>query len=111
MNRTAIIAAAFAFAATPGLAQSPNPASTTPVIPEASTAAPESPDRMGAAASTGDTTQSPGTDGLIGTDASATSSTSRDGTSVPTQGLSESEAATATETTPSGGIVPGQSSN
>ena len=110
MNRTAIIAAALAFAATPVLAQSTNSAATTRVVPQAD-AAPESPDRMGAAASTGDTTQSPGTDGLTGTDNSATSSTSRDGTNVPTQGLSESEAATATETTPSGGIVPGQSSN
>lgn len=110
-----ILAATFAlvFAAAPAFAQSAT-GTQAPIVPPPSAAsgiAELSPDRMGEAANTGDTTRAPS---ITGTDPMSTSAVdvpSRDGSTIPTQGMGPAGAATATETTPSGGIVPGQSSN
>jgi hypothetical protein len=113
-------AAIASFVAFPALAQSTDGASTAgaPVVPPATQA---SPDRMGTAATTGDTTAAPST-GMpkgamapMGEDSTSTGSIQRsgepDGTSVQTEGMDPSAASAAQDNTPSNGIVPGQSSN
>lgn len=108
------------FMAVPAFAQSTDGASTAgaPVVPPATQA---SPDRMGTAATTGDTTAAPstgmatGTMAPMGQDGTSTGSIERsaqpDGTSVQTEGMDPSAASAAQDNTPSNGLVPGQSSN
>ncbi len=111
-----LAAAAFAsLAAFPALAQSTDGGSTAgaPVVPPTTQA---SPDRMGSAATTGDTSAAPSTATMApaGEDRTSTGSvdaTSSDGAAIQTEGMDPNAAAAAEESTPSNGIVPGQSPN
>lgn len=115
MMKTVLIAASFAsIAAFPAFAQSTDGASTAgaPMMPQASQT---SPDQMGKAATTGNTSAAPSTGTVLPRtdDTMSTGSVTRDGASdgaaINTQGMDPNAAAAAEESTPSNGLVPGQS--